>query len=428
MKPCSSRKGIGAGILGAVLALVAVGGLGAWTGLLPPARVLSSTPVRLPSDAYIWQRVWSDALVQAIRTADPALERWHVLASERDQRGIWHDAQLTAPPDGTLAQVFAAHPVLAVFRLSGRRADLDPAAFAAHITAVVAEWRSLGIVVQGIELDHDCATARLDAYARFIAALRPSLPPKTELSITALPAWLGSSALPELLGEADSAVLQLHAVRNPVEGLFSPVQARNAASLFGPIAARTLRSGRWWIALPSYGSRILWGQDGQVAAIESEGSQGIGPGNGQELIVAPRQIAAFMQSIEARPPIGLEGWIWFRLPVAGDRRSWSLGSWLSLVRHEPIREAMTLEAAPAGKGLYHIIVRNTGTVDALPPPVLHVTSPCRGAGAQGPYRLDYDRAGLSLTRAQTSLLTVGQSLIAAWLSCPQEEASIHVTP
>ncbi|GBQ93280.1 DUF3142 domain-containing protein [Asaia krungthepensis] len=420
-------------------------------------------PAPMNSEAYIWQRVWSDALVRSIETANPFIETWHILASEHDQNGNWHDsgwgddvrpvlgrdetAERRAPaydsgarggsasePDfrqrraGSIVKALATHRVIAVFRLSGRRPDLDPAEVASHIRALLARWIASGIRVNGVEIDHDCATAQLAIYARFLAALRADLAPGTKLTITTLPAWLGASSLPSVLAQADRAVLQLHAVRDPVEGLFGPAQARDSAERFAPIASQYLRSHQWRIALPSYGSLVVWGQDGHLAAVESEASQGIAPGAGQELVVEPTRVAAFMRLIESRRPEGLKGWIWFRLPVAGDRRAWSLESWSNLVRHEPVREAMSVETQPAGQALYHIIVRNAGTIDALPPPVLHVTSPCRGIGAQNPYRLDYDRAGPVLLRTQTRLLPVGQSFIAAWLSCPQEEAPIHVTP
>ena len=59
---------------------------------------------------------------------------------------------------------------------------------------VPARWRAAGVDVVGLEIDHDCATAVLADYARWLAANRPPAP--LAWSITALPTWAGAPALP----------------------------------------------------------------------------------------------------------------------------------------------------------------------------------------------------------------------------------------
>jgi len=57
------------------------------------------------------------------------------------------------------------------------------------------------VPVAGVEIDHDCATARLSAYARFLSILRARLDRTVPLSITALPAWLSAPEVDEVFSK-----------------------------------------------------------------------------------------------------------------------------------------------------------------------------------------------------------------------------------
>ncbi|WP_459772928.1 DUF3142 domain-containing protein [Asaia astilbis] len=374
-------------------------------------------PVILPSDAYIWQRQWTPGVLRSIDQSMETVRSWHVLAAERDQNGAWHQAHLDAARDA-----LRGHDVVAVFRLSGRTSTLNASEVLNRIRETLSAWHEEGIEIREIEIDHDCPTSRLSAYAGFLDQIRHGLDPRYRLALTALPAWLGSPDLPRLLSMTDEAVLQLHAVLNPIAGLFDITQAFNAARRFGQIAPRP-----WRIALPSYGSRVVWAPDGRIAVVESEAPQGVADEAGQELVAEPVRVAAFMNRVEADPPQRLIGWIWFRLPVATDRRAWSLSSWLAVMRHDALKESVTPMTRPVSQGLVHIVARNTGTIDAMMPLVIHVESTCRGIGAQMPYRLEYDTQGAAvLVRARKALLPVGQEIVAGWLSCQQEKEPVHV--
>ncbi|WP_166928065.1 DUF3142 domain-containing protein [Asaia sp. As-1742] len=380
-------------------------------------RSAAPKPVQLPSDAYIWQRQWRDELLRSITQAAPSIQTWHILAAEFDQAGQWHDTALLSS-----RQVLASHRVIAVFRLSGRIEALDPVQTGQHIEQVLARWQTLGLTPEGIEIDHDCPTARLGDYATWLDALHRRLSGRYRLTITALPSWIGAPALGSVLSHVESVVLQLHAVSNPAGGLFRAHEAQRDAAGFGRISPVP-----WQIALPSYGTKIIWGEAGQPVAVESEMARGIARGAGQELTVAPEEVAQFMERIEHAPPAGLAGWIWFRLPVAGDRRAWSLPAWLTLVRHEPLRRALSLGLNPQGAALYHIVLRNDGTIDATLPLIIHADKGCAGMGAQGPYRLDYDQAGPVLVRTGEALLPVGQEIVAGWLTCQKKKDQINVS-
>ena len=371
----------------------------------------------LPSDAYIWQRQWNASVVQSLDKASAAIRIWHVLAAELDQAGQWQIAHLADGP-----RSLASHRVIAVFRLSGRLGSLDARQIAAHIDRVLADWHRLGIAPEAIEIDHDCPTARLAEYASLLETIHTRLHGHYPLIVTALPTWIGAPGLTAVLSHVQGVVLQLHAVTNPAGGLFKPAEALRAADSFGALSPVP-----WQIALPSYGTRIVWGPDGRPANVESEMARGFSQSAGQELTVSPVENAGYMKRIDHAPPAGLTGWIWFRLPVDGDRRAWSLSSWLTLVRHEPLSTSMDLTLTPQSPVLYHIVLRNTGTIDAALPLVIHGDRQCAGIGAQSPYRLDYDAQGPVLVRTAEALLPVGQQIVAGWLTCQKKKDQIDVS-
>lgn len=374
------------------------------------AAFTTRTSRKLPSDAYIWQRQWTPAVTSAVTTSRDMIHTWRILAAELDGHGVWVD---TTPDSTVLAQGHI--PVIAVVRIEGQLADWDEEQLAARILALKAAWQQRGIAVAGIEIDHDCATIRLPAYARFLALLRGRLGPGTiPLSVTILPAWLASPALEDVLARVDDAVLQIHAVQNPQFGLFNPARAHDWVRAF---ALR--RHGPWHVALPAYGTRVTWGADGRIAAVESEQDRFMGADSGHELVAPPADIAAFMKRIEHVPPHGLAGWVWFRLPTEDDRRAWSLPTWRAVVTRQPLHAALSVRLRrPSASAPYDIVLANGGNADAEAPPSIRIDSACpSGADGLNGYSLDYDASGMWLRREQPGLLRAGQQSVIGWVRC-----------
>ena len=113
-----------------------------------------------------------------------------------------------------------------VVRIEGARGPLAVPALWAELEPLLARWRAGGVDVAGIEIDHDCATAALDDYASWLRELRDAMPRDLKLSVTALPSWLESPALDQVLGAVDDSVLQVHAVQRPDHALFDAASAR----------------------------------------------------------------------------------------------------------------------------------------------------------------------------------------------------------
>ncbi len=397
--------------------------LAALCGLLVLAACEPATPPSpntvLPNDAYVWQRRWTPAVTRALADGADAVRSWRVLAAEMRADGVWFEA---APDLAALAA--SQRPVVLVLRLDGRVNDLPPDQIIARATATLAAWRSAGIRLAGLEIDYDCATSRLPAYAALLAGLKARLEPGVPLSITALPTWLNSPELPALLAVPDETVLQVHAVQNPTLGLFD---GKRAHAWLDAYARQTQRP--WRVALPSYGSRVAWDDNGQIAAIESERPALTPGGRSAELLAAPADMAAFVATLDRDPPRGLAGIVWFRLPTQADTRAWSLPTWRAVLARQPLTPDVTVTAQAAGAdGARNVLLANRGNSDAPLPFAIRLDGACRAADGINGYTLEYDRQGRYLRRAQDGLLRAGVERAIGWIRCDSATPSLHVQP
>lgn len=242
-------------------------------------------PRALVHDAYVWQRAWTGAVRASVAAAPAELATLRVLVRELGRGGA--DAW---PGVDTASLVRADRPVIAVVRIDGSR--LPAGLSIAPVVARVEAWRAAGVRVEGIEIDHDCATAALPAYADWLARSRPA---GLRWSITALPAWADDPrALRRVVAAVDETVVQVHAVRAPE--IFVPAEARAGFARF----ARAAPGATLSIALPTYAVVI----GGVVRAAR------------------PAEVAAFVRWLARGDAPPVHRVVWFRLPVAGDTRAW----------------------------------------------------------------------------------------------------------
>lgn len=146
--------------------------------------------IPLQHQIYIWQRVWTDRVTQAMERAAPEVAGWRVLVAETDRRGEWREfsPELATEPPATIPPGHSSSPtklLTAVIRIDGQRRLEDASAVTAHIVA----WTRAqpGDHWTDIEIDYDCPTRQLRAYTQFLESLRSELPPNLRLSLTALP-------------------------------------------------------------------------------------------------------------------------------------------------------------------------------------------------------------------------------------------------
>ncbi|HEY3445376.1 MAG TPA: DUF3142 domain-containing protein [Myxococcales bacterium] len=324
------------------------------------APLLACRPEAAPAraalghEAYVWQRLWTPGVSAAVREAPRELAALHVLARERS-------GPERSPVDVAVdleALVAAGREVVAVLRIDGTSA-LDEVGLG-ELAEIARRWAAAGVRVRGLEVDHDCATEKLAAYAAWLEREKARVP-DFRVGLTALPAWSSSPHVARLAALADEVVLQVHAVQAPT--LFEPRAARGYAEAWSAATGRPFR-----LALPTYRVRL---RDGTL--LESD----------------PAQVASLLASLSERPVPHLAGVAWFRLGHPGDAASWSAPTLAAVLRGEPLVPRLETRLVESVPGAVDLQVANVGTVDARGPQTIALAGSvdfvegvrgCRGRG------------------------------------------------
>jgi hypothetical protein len=359
----------------------------------------------LDQQLYVWQRQWTPAHDAALRDSRADFSTLRVLALQAFPDAGWSRARI----DPVLLKR-DGRPVIAVVRLDGQLKALDQEEVTAQIRQVISDWQGQGLNLAGVEIDHDAGNARLPAYREFLAHLREALPTSLPLSITALPSWLDSHELPALLSTVDSSVLQVHAVSDPRRGLFDADQARQWAKAWSRVTTKP-----FYLALPAYGVALLPSADGapiveSEVTLEREGLR-------RELLADPHSLRTLGTELRDDPPEHLAGLIWFRLPLANDRRAWSLTTLRAVARADVLDSRLTLQLS-ADNGLYDIGINNQGNLDsAWPERLTLAVSGCDGADALAGYALQQRPDLLTFTRLRDGRIPAGGQRAIGWARC-----------
>lgn len=387
-------------------------------GVLP--GLSGCTPKRASHGFYVWQRAWRPALTAAFEAAQPQVGNWRVLALQVD--GTKAHASLV---DWAVLRA-SQRPVHMVVRVEGSQTGVLDDALMDQIKRLAQRWRAQGLPLAGIELDHDVAESQLQAYARWLSRLRLALP-GVSLSITALPAWLRSPALPRLFALPDEVVLQVHAVNSPSAALF---ESRLAQGWITTLVQR--HAGPFRVALPCYGSRVVFNEWGEALAVESETDVPVRSSKERELLASPLEAARLLSWLDADAPAQLQGLMWFRLPTLDDQRSWRLSTWQSLVSGTrswaPVQASLVATADPH---LWEVHLRNPSMLDQDLP--RHIALPVgiqAFDGEQG-YGADVVAATPRLVRAVAGWLRPQEQTRVGWVRCAQPPAQkvlpVHVS-
>lgn len=335
----------------------------------------SQAPLALDQQVYIWQRQWIPNHTPALAQSHHTFSTLRVLAAQASPMEGWMHAHIDFA-----ALRKDARPVIAVIRLDGQLSQLKKDEISKQIQQVIQTWQSQSLHLVGIEIDYDCASQRLPEYAVLLHHLKEKLPKPLRLSITALPAWLDSSALDTVLEIADSSVLQVHAVQRVQLGLFDEAKAESWVTTY---AKRSRHD--FYVALPAYSAGLT--ADGRV---ESEVRLSYA-GQRQELRVDPYQVAQLMQFVQRKHDPKIRGLVWFRLPLADDERAWSWTTLNAVIKQLPLKFAfdITLKSSPQIAGLYDIVLTNSGNLDAQLPAQIYVQDHgCSAGDALLPYALN----------------------------------------
>jgi hypothetical protein len=377
------------------------------SGAAPRARALRS-------DAFIWQLAWTPALADAVAGQRRTFAVWHVLAADIPDAG----SPVLARADWT-ALLAGGHAALPVIRIEGQ---LTPDRAPGVLAAIVRLVAGLPPAVRaGVEIDHDAATGRLGGYAAFLRAMRASLPPGTALWATALPTWLGAPGFGRVADAVDRLVLQVHAADDPRLGVFDAGRALDAVRRLGRRAGTP-----FLVSLPAYGARVSVSEAGLRVASEAALLDGQA---GAEMAASPDVVAGFLRRLRADPPDGLVGLVWFRLPVAGDRRAWGAATLRRVAEGAPLEAHVAVLARPArAAGVTDILVANTGATDGVLPRRIALPPGCVAADGLGQYVVDDETLVLrgAGAPAEAGLLPAGGVVPAGWMRCaPHGAGDLH---
>lgn len=361
----------------------------------------------------MWQRKWTPALRNALQGSSDVASKWRVLVAYTTNTGELHEV----PLDWDLLNT-VGRPVMLVVRIEGQLTNWSPDVLVPAIGRIAAERKHNNLVV-GIEIDHDAATRRLTDYEAFLVRLRGVLS-GLKLSITALPTWLNSSQLRSLLAQVDEAVLQVHAVRNPRDGLFDPGLA---AQWITDFASQTYKP--FFVALPAYGTRVSWSEEGSIVGVESEEPLLASGPVTKELTASPLDVAELIGFLRDRGVANLTGFVWFRLPTSLDQRAWSLATWRSVVRGEASRPNIQVTLRPSEiAGASQILLRNLGPMDGPVPDTIPLPDGCTSGDGLNGYVYDGPRRPV-LRLEHDSMLKGRHERIVGWTRCTPGWEHIH---
>jgi hypothetical protein len=376
--------------------------------LIALAACARDVPTPLPNEAYVWQRVWTPNVV-------------HAMSAQADLFSAWRVQALAVPGEGALiaARVdlatlrASAKPVRAVVRIEGRRLLGGGMDVIEPILTLTRTWRAQGVPLVGIEIDHDCANARLADYAQWLTRMRRALPAEFALSITALPAWLDAPELDDVLAAVDESVLQVHMLDADADTLFEPEQAERWIRAWSARSPRDFR-----VSLPAYAVRAHFGADGALSGVESEVPLRATGAYARELFADPRAVAQLLRTLDTDPPARLRGYLWFRLPLDSDVRTWRSATLRAVLARTALRTDLRAELIDG----HDVRLRNAGDIDVAWPDRVVVRGACNAGDGVAGYQLRRESAAWSYDRITTGWLAPGAVRTIGWLRCtnPQE--------
>jgi hypothetical protein len=140
-------------------------------------------------------------------------------------------------------------------------------------------------------------------------------------------------------------------------------------------------------------------------------------GERRELLADPQQLSTLAAELRNDPPPHLAGLIWFRLPLAHDRRAWSLTTLRAVARGDALDSRLTLKLS-ARDGLYDVSISNQGNLDsAWPERLTLAVQGCDGADALAGYALQQSPDLLTFTRLRDGRIAAGGQRAIGWARC-----------
>lgn len=391
--------------------------------------------------AYVWQRNWTPALIDAIEQQSPELDGLTVLYAEVNH--LHAQAAYRANIDYPTLRASKRPITLALrFNLSSYTSQTIHEAFensfAPWCRQALATARENGLEPAAIEIDFDCPTSQLDAYAAALRTVRAAIG-ELPLSITTLPTWMQRPApFARLVQSSDHFVLQVHSIQR-AHSIHDSVQLCDPQQALKWSQQAAQFKVPFHIALPTYAYRLAYDPSGQLVEVASEDASPIQNPDWTYRIVRaePTELAALVRRLQTELPPHCAGLIWYRLPIGNERHNWDMQTWRA-VRHGLATPATSwhVQAIPQADGAIEIEIHQTAPIATTPPTQITVLWPTGTALAwdgqrnyQVATRPDHGLTWQWPTNTPPSLLPQGTRWTIGWLRMDTEvPLQIRVSP
>jgi len=327
-------------------------------------------PAPLTHAAYVWRQGWDPAAVASLadRAWPAGLTELNVLVGEC---GLGVAGRRVVPPWPALRGT--GKTVSLSVRIGTRQALGGPAEpdLAEGLTLLRQGWeeaRAAGVTIASVQVDFDCPSRLLSAYADRIAAAKRAWP-EVRLTVTTLPTWLKEPGFGRLIAAADGWTLQLHATHRP--NLAKPVPLFAEAEALGWIEQAEMFGRPFRIALPTYAYLACYSAAGAYLGVRAESAElPKGTARTQVLPADPAQVVRLLGRLADRRHALVLGIDWFRLPFPGDRQNWTMAGWSQVIACQPMPTACSPELRVDGALADIAVVNATG--QPLPLPAVEV--------------------------------------------------------
>ena len=298
----------------------------------------------MTQQAYVWQRVWTEPVREAVAERAGAFSGLVALGAEVS----WDQGR------PVVARVPAASTPGIALRI-GPHANPGGAE-----TAFLAELAASLDARSELQIDFDCASSKLDGYRTWVRAIKQRVAP-VPVVITALPSWLGRDAFVRLVDDADGYVLQVHSLERPrgPSDRFSICDPGRARAW----VERAARLGRpFRVALPTDGYLVAFDASGKFRGLCAEGpvprAATLRHGSAD-----PQAMAFLVAAWTQDRPAALTGILWYRLPVSSDRLNWRWPTLVAVMAGTTPRANVVVRARRVAPSLFEVDLLNDGDAD-----------------------------------------------------------------
>ena len=371
----------------------------------------------LKVEAYVWQTADRADVRDAVRKSGGLVSRLHFRAAEmRWDDGTfvtqWFVKDLPVPDCGLVVRIGASASGL----------DWTPEQIA-QVSAVFEKAAEFS--PSEIQCDFDCPQKKLGSYKSLLDALQ-NVVGEIPLVPTALPSWMAERDFGSLVEGRPGYVLQVHSLQLPERAeeptvISDPEKARSAARKAAALGVP------FRIAMATYGCEVRFGADGKVLDVVSEDLVEMPPGavSRSFALADPVESAKLIVEWKKERPEGLQSIVWYRLPIAGDRRNWPMET-LRLVALGKLSDPVAVLEATSGPGARDLSLANHGKFPVRLPREIRILTPTSAADGGGAYRATSGGEGVKFLLRDDiwPWLDPGKSIASGWLRTPDGSGPI----